>query len=61
MPGYEQKGGLPFSFAAQRNYLALYLLDPEVVQKCSPVEVHGGASAPVIRCRCVFDRRERRG
>jgi uncharacterized protein YdhG (YjbR/CyaY superfamily) len=33
MPSYEQSGSLLFSFAAQRNYLALYVLDPQVVAK----------------------------
>jgi uncharacterized protein YdhG (YjbR/CyaY superfamily) len=33
LPGYEQKGAVLFAFAAQRNYLALYVLDPEVVEK----------------------------
>ena len=36
MPSYEQSGSLLFSFAAQRNYLALYVLDPQVVAKYRP-------------------------
>ena len=35
LPGYDQ-GGLLCAFAAQRNYLAFYLLDPEVVEKFRP-------------------------